>query len=343
MPSTCKHPQRWATGSLRKPCNDCPLWDMQSRWEAAYVSPEDSTGPIPVYTDGDTQEFPAIWDHIITNDPKPKPQAAPVKEAARPVPSGLKSTRYDQIKPKLRKWLWAGRFPLAQLVLLVGQGGIGKGFLAADLGSRITNGTDMPDGSPGQQGSVVLVSGEDDPERDIWYRLEAAGADMTRVYQFPAKGFSIPGSLDELERDINLIGDVLLVIIDPLSSFSSIALTSSSVKLRQQIMIPLEDMAKRTGVTLAMVHHTVKNGDIAGAKTLTDAARMVLLISRDEVHRVVRKIKVFKANIASDAAKEICYAPLGKFPDIKVRYFDMEPGEDAPEFQSRQQYRRARV
>src|SRR5690606_17251530 len=62
------------------------------------------------------------------------------------------------------QWLWPNRIALGKLNLLLGDPGLGKGFVTADITARITNGGPFPDEPPGTRnppGSVIIVKGED--------------------------------------------------------------------------------------------------------------------------------------------------------------------------------------
>jgi hypothetical protein len=149
------------------------------------------------------------------------------------------------------------------------------------------------------------------------YRLSAAGANLARVYDM-TEDFTVPESIPALRDAIKDIGDVRLVTIDPLSAVSSIALTSSNVRVRRMIINPLERLAKDQGLAIAVVHHTVKSGRVAGTKGITDAVRMVLRVSRHD--EKTRLIHVEKCNIANDTAGDVAYTVTGNFPDVRVQY-----------------------
>lgn len=242
----------------------------------------------------------------------------------------MKATSYADITPLEPEWLWAGRIPSNEVTIIAGDGGIGKGFLLADLASRVTRGAVMPDGSAAWYdgpGSVLLVTSEDDPNMAMSYRLRAAGADLERVYDM-TEDFTVPESIPALRDAVEGIGDVRLVTIDPLSAVSSIALTSSNVRVRRQIMNPLERFAKDSGVAVCVVHHTVKSGRVAGTKGITDAVRMVLRVSRHD--EKIRLIHVEKCNIANDTAGDIAYTVTGSFPEVRVAYLAAPETDDAP-------------
>jgi putative DNA primase/helicase len=228
----------------------------------------------------------------------------------------MRAIAYTDIEPLPPEWLWEGRIPQNMLTVLAGDGGIGKGRLVANLVSRVTRGAPMPDGSPGPpMGSALLATQEDDPHLAMVHRLMAEGADLSHVYDMTAD-FMIPESLPSVREHIDEIGDVRLVVIDPLSAVSSIALTSSNVRVRRMIMNPLEHLARDKGIALLVIHHTVKSGRVAGTKGITDAARMVLKVSRATADDSIRLIQVEKSNIASEEVGDIAYKIMGEPPRV---------------------------
>src|SRR5262249_50795304 len=86
------------------------------------------------------------------------------------------------IKPQEVAWLWPNRIPLGRLTIFAGRPGDGKSFLTMELAARVTTGRDFPDGTPCPRGSVIVASAEDDPADTIRPRLDAAGADVERVF-----------------------------------------------------------------------------------------------------------------------------------------------------------------
>lgn len=127
-----------------------------------------------------------------------------------------------------RAWLWPGRVERGRLMLIGGEAGSGKTLLACDLAARTTTGRAWPDGSAAEAaGSVLLVASGDDVSGLIRPRLEAAGADISRVFVLPVDPVPPPalpgdgdspfrGTLKALEAAVANLEDCRLVIIDPL-------------------------------------------------------------------------------------------------------------------------------
>ena len=84
--------------------------------------------------------------------------------------------------PRSIRWLWPGYFPRGKLVEIIGDPDQGKSLIIACLSASITAGIPYPDGfSSSVTGNVIIISTEDDKEDTLRPRLEAAGADLTRV------------------------------------------------------------------------------------------------------------------------------------------------------------------
>ncbi len=80
-------------------------------------------------------------------------------------------------------WLWPRRIARRKLGILAGEPGEGKSTMMLDLAARLTQpGVLMPDGVPAPDGSVLLLSAEDGLSDTIRPRLDACGADVSRVH-----------------------------------------------------------------------------------------------------------------------------------------------------------------
>src|SRR3954453_17135490 len=81
------------------------------------------------------------------------------------------------------RWLWDGRIARGKLTVLDGEPGIGKSTLALDLAAKVSRGAAMPlsRATPNGGANVVIFSGDDDLADTVRPRLEAAGADLTRI------------------------------------------------------------------------------------------------------------------------------------------------------------------
>ena len=109
---------------------------------------------------------------------------AALKSTTAPAPdtAELLSMCAADVPMKAITWLWPDRFAIGKLGLIVGLPDEGKGQLLSFFCAAITTGGNWPmDEGRAPQGSVVLFSDEDDAEDTLAPRLEAAGADRSRV------------------------------------------------------------------------------------------------------------------------------------------------------------------
>ncbi|MGO9947483.1 MAG: AAA family ATPase [Steroidobacteraceae bacterium] len=133
------------------------------------------------------------------------------------------------VQPEKIEWLWPGRIAVGKQTLIGGEPGLGKSQITAALAAAVTTGGAWPcDEGRAPLGSVLILSAEDDASDTIRPRLDAAGADVSGVHLISAvrqsdgngrRTFNLQVDLALLEQAIKRIGNVRLVIIDPVSSY----------------------------------------------------------------------------------------------------------------------------
>ena len=117
------------------------------------------------------------------------------------------------------------------------------------------------------RGVVVILSAEDSAADTIVPRLHAAGADLGRINIVKAveideggrRAFNLQADLDALGRMIVRLGDVRLVVIDPISSYLGRGLDSHRNSDVRGVLEPLSEMAERLGVAIVSVTHFSKS------------------------------------------------------------------------------------
>ena len=224
---------------------------------------------------------------------------------------------FSDIAPKPLHWLWPGRIPLGKLTLLIGDPGLGKSLLTADVASRVTRGTSFPDGATCELGSVIFLSAEDDAADTIRPRLDAAGADVSRVHILEAVRVALTdGSLTEktfnLETDSAILEgalldrpDVRLIVIDPISAYLGGVDSHSNAEVRG-ILAPLVALAGRLGVAVLCVTHLRKSAGQAIYRAISSiafaaAARAVWAVAPDPEDGDRRLFLAVKQNLSSSA------------------------------------------
>lgn len=213
-------------------------------------------------------------------------------------------------------WLWRGRIARGKLSLLVGDPGLGKSFVTLDMAARISTGSPWPDHTPAPTGSVILLTAEDDPADTIRPRLDALGANPTRVHVMqavrePDKDGNLverPPRLDDLAalaEVIDRIGDVRLIIVDPIAAYIGADVDSHKNSDIRTLLAPLASLAARYGVAIVGVSHLNKSQGGAiyrtmGSLAFTAAARAVWCVTKDPKDELRRLVLPIKNNIGPD-------------------------------------------
>ena len=170
-----------------------------------------------------------------------------------------------------REWLWPGYLGRKKLTHFGGASTEGKSPVTLDLIARLSAGSEWPDGVENTIGprSAILLAAEDDWSDTINPRLELAGANLEKVFRFFVEqdGVERSANLDNdclrLERQIKEIGDVALVVIDPITNY----LGNKKMNLEEEmrgILMPLTDIAKNNDCSIITVGHLNKRGAEAG-------------------------------------------------------------------------------
>lgn len=129
------------------------------------------------------------------------------------------------VKPEAVEWLWKGYLAKGKNTLFAGDPGVGKSMLTLYVAAQISRGGQWPDGSPAPCGNVLLLCGEDGLADTVRPRLDAHGADVSRisvltgVHDATGTHHAI-----NLARDLDVVRDAivdvnpLVVIIDPVAA-----------------------------------------------------------------------------------------------------------------------------
>ncbi len=207
----------------------------------------------------------------------------------------------SEVQPEELEWLWPGRIPLGKITILDGDPGLGKSTMVADLAARISTGRPLP-GEQGGRGceNVVLITHEDGLGDTVRPRLDAAGANVERVFATgPSFHPTIPEDIDEIGK---IVHDkrARLLVIDPLFEYLDPRTDAFRDHHVRTALAPLGNLAARTGVAVLLVRHLRKSGGASalyrggGSIGIIGVARSGLLLAKDpndDGHRVVASVK----------------------------------------------------
>jgi putative DNA primase/helicase len=218
------------------------------------------------------------------------------------------------IKPVALRWLWMYWIAAGKLHILAGAPGCGKTTIALALIATLTKGGRWPDGTRATVGNVVIWSGEDDPADTLVPRLLAMGADMKRVFFVGAvrdggesRSFDPARDMQELQIAASRIGDVRLLVVDPV--VSAVAGDSHKNAEVRRGLQPLVDLGAALDCAVLGITHLSKGTAgrepterVTGSIAFGAVARMVLLAAKTkgddgEERRIMVRAKT---NIAPD-------------------------------------------
>lgn len=234
------------------------------------------------------------------------------------LPGLLISRCASEIELEPVEWLWPGRLALGKHTCIAGDPGTGKSQLSTAIAATVTMGGTWPcDEGRSPQGSVIILSAEDGAADTIVPRLHAANADCGRVHIVSSvqadcraqtrRGFSLQADLDLLEEKIQQLGDVSLVIIDPISSYLGKTESHKNAEVRG-VLEPLTEMAERIRVAVLSITHFSKGGANSTGKALhrfigsiafVGAPRMAFAVIEDADNSERRLMLSAKNNLAA--------------------------------------------
>lgn len=224
----------------------------------------------------------------------------------------------DDVEAKPIRWFWPGRIACGKLTLLAGDPGLGKSQITAALAGIVTRGGFWPvDGTRCAPGSVIFLSAEDDAADTIRPRLEAVGADLRRCFILDAiretdetgtareRSFSLKSDLERLYYAILKIGDVRLVVIDPITAYMGGIDSHKNTDVRA-MLTPIAEVAEACGVAVLGVSHLNKSNAqealqrVSGSLAFVAAARAALIVIKDRKNPARRLLLPLKNNLGKD-------------------------------------------
>ncbi len=192
-------------------------------------------------------------------------EVGPGEEARLPVPIS-----------EFNRVLGGGLAP-GSLVLLGGEPGVGKSTLVIELAALLAQ----------SAGKVLYVSGEESASQ-IKMRAERMGLSARDLFLLTET------DLGNIFDQISAL-DPVLVVIDSIQTTHMDALNSSPGLVAQvrECAMRLQSLAKDSGVSVLMIGHVTKDGNIAGPRVLEHIVDTVLYLEGDpfQQYRLLRSVK----------------------------------------------------
>ena len=295
---------------------------------------------MPIYCESEVQQ--EAHKRLFVGPPSPASRSSAIVSAALPsarvtsirtpalnpmvsknLPSdqGSRITyrRASDIQAKPINWLWPGRIARGKVSMLAGNPGLGKSQITSSMAATVTTGGVWPvDKCRCERGNVIFLSAEDDAEDTIRPRLEAAGADLSRVFILDAvidgyradgseaqRGFNLKTDLHRLGNMLVEIGSAALIVIDPITAYLGETDSHKNAEIRA-LLSPLSDLAAKHGAAVVCVSHLNKSAGgealmrVTGSLAFVAAARAAFIVAKDPENDSRRLFLPMKNNIGND-------------------------------------------
>lgn len=223
----------------------------------------------------------------------------------------LKLIQMSDVRTEEVKWLWPPYVPLGKLTIVQGDPGEGKTTLVLAVISSLTRGEPLPGCDTAETPvTVIYQTAEDGLADTIKPRLEAMGADCSRVFVIDESKKELSMLDERLEKAIHETG-ARLVVLDPIQAYLGSDVDMHRANEIRPIMKRVAAMAEQNGCAVVLIGHMNKaQGLKAGYRGLGSidfraAARSVLLVGRTKDDPSVRIMAQPYFAVAAFAASEM--------------------------------------
>lgn len=251
---------------------------------------------------------------ILPLVPEPVHAPSPAADTTAKDAWRANAVQATSITPSAIHWAWPGWLALGKLTILAGAGGTGKTTLSISLAATMTSAGRWPDGERNKGcRSVIIWSSEDDAADTIVPRLIAAGADLRKVYILQGRinglgeiqPFDPAKDIDLLAAELDRIGDVSMIMIDPI--VSAVAGDMHRANDVRRALQGLVDLAEQYGCSVLGITHFSKGSAgnnpaerVLGSQAFGALARTVLVAAKQE-DSALRVLARAKSNISDDS------------------------------------------
>lgn len=250
-----------------------------------------------------------------------------------PIPMSFKMS---DIEEEEIIWLWPNYVPSEALTLINGDPNAGKSWFALDMACRVSRGLAWPDlTSNGPAANVYYMTYEDSLSKVLKKRIRTLGGDHERIIAYNSRHpiylyLSTEEGMKRLEAELIRIGNIRLLVIDPILDFIS-ASNPNAVEVVRALLTPIISMCERLHIALIMIGHLNKDQMKAaiyraGGSTggWMGKARAAFLVARDPEDKMRRYLMPVKCNYAFPEPVQMEFEIIGSRLEYKACDINIE-------------------
>ena len=217
----------------------------------------------------------------------------------------LELIRMSDIQPEEVQWLWYPYIPLGKLTVIQGDPGEGKTTFVLAMIAALTKGEALPEREPLDPVNILYQTAEDGLADTIRPRLDALGADCSRVLVIDESKRELSLSDERIRQAMEETGAKLLVL-DPLQAYLGAEVDMHRANEVRPILKRLGSVAEQKGCAVILIRHLNKmQGQKSGHRGMGSvdfqaAARSVLLVGRTKEDPQLRIVVPDKSSLAPE-------------------------------------------
>ena len=217
----------------------------------------------------------------------------------------LELIRMSDIQPEEVQWLWYPYIPLGKLTVIQGDPGEGKTTFVLAVIAALTKGEALPEREPLDPVNILYQTAEDGLADTIRPRLDALGADCSRVLVIDESKRELSLSDERIRQAMEETGAKLLVL-DPLQAYLGAEVDMHRANEVRPILKRLGSVAEQMGCAVVLIRHLNKmQGQKSGHRGMGSvdfqaAVRSVLLVGRTKEDPQLRIVVPNKSSLAPE-------------------------------------------
>ena len=170
----------------------------------------------------------------------------------------LKLIQMSDVQAEAVRWLWYPYIPLGKLTIVQGDPGEGKTTLVLSLIASLTRGVALPECATGAPPMTAIYQTAEDGLADtIKPRLEAMGADCSRVFVIDESRKELSMLDERLEKAICETG-ALLVVLDPVQAYLGSNVDMHRANEIRPILKRVASLAEQNNCAVILIGHMNK-------------------------------------------------------------------------------------